>query len=186
MTACVSLFRGINVGGNHQVSMADLKAVHESLGFQDVSTYIQSGNVFFHTTDADALQIQRQIEVGFEQKFGFHVEVIVRTAAEFNEILEKNPFQGQQSKESKWVVVMFLTARPDDTAQDYLRKSYGGPEEIYIIGKEMYIYYPNGMGRSQLSGSYIERKLKTMGTARNWNTVLRLQELLQRPANSAK
>jgi uncharacterized protein (DUF1697 family) len=179
MTAYVSLFRGINVGGNHQVSMANLKAVHESLGLQHVLTYIQSGNVIFHSAEADVPQLQRQIEAAFEQRFGFHSDVMVRTVAEFNEIIEKNPFQSQQNKESKWMVVMFLAARPDDTAQDNLLKAYDGPEEIFFIGQEMYIYYTNGMGRSKLSGNFIERKLKTVGTARNWNTVLRLQEMLQ-------
>lgn len=75
---------------------------------------------------------------------------------------------------------MFLAARPEDSGQDALRTAYNGPEEIFIIGQEMYIYYPDGMGRSKLSGSFIERKLKTVGTARNWNTVLHLQEMLQR------
>lgn len=179
MTAYVSLFRGINVGGNHQVSMADLKAVHESLGLQHVLTYIQSGNVVFHSAEVDLPQLQRQIEGSFEQQFGFHSDIFVRTGAEFNEIIEGNPFQGQQNKESNWVVVMFLAARPDEAAQDNLRKAYDGPEEISFIGQEMYIYYPNGIGRSKLSGNFIERKLKTVCTARNWNTILRLQQMLQ-------
>lgn len=180
MTACVALFRGINVGGNHQVSMIKLKALHESLGLQDVVTYIQSGNVVFHSAEADGAQLQRQIEARSESQFGFHSDVIVRTVDEFNQIVARNPFQGQQNKESNRLVVMFLAARPEDGAQDALRKAYDGPEEIFIIGQEMYIYYPDGMGRSKLSGSFIERKLKTVGTARNWNTVLRLQEMLQR------
>lgn len=180
MTAYVSLFRGINVGGNHQVSMADLKAVHEALGLQEVVTYIQSGNVVFHSAEADAPQLQRQIEAAFEQRFGFHSAVMLRTPSEFNEIVAKNPFQGQQDKETKWLAVLFLAARPIDGAQNALRTAYAGPEEFFISGQDMYIYYPDGMGRSKLSGSFLERKLKTVGTARNWNTVLRLQEMLQR------
>lgn len=180
MTACVALFRGINVGGNHQVNMTKLKALHESLGLQNVVTYIQSGNVVFHSAEADSAQIQRQIEASFEPQFGFHSDVIVRSVDEFNQIVARNPFQGQQNKESNRLVVMFLAARPEDSAQDALRTAYAGPEEIFIIGQEMYIYYPDGMGRSKLTGSFIERKLKTVGTARNWNTVLHLQEMLQR------
>ncbi len=180
MTAFVSLFRGINVGGHQAVRMDELKDLYESLGFKDVATYIQSGNVVFTNDDADVARLRRHIEDGFAQKFGFHVEVIVRTSAELREIIENNPFQSQQSKESKWVVVMFLAARPDDTAQEDLLKTYVGPEEIFIIGKEMYIYYPNGIGRSKLSHGLIEKKLKTVGTARNWNTVLQLQKMIQR------
>jgi uncharacterized protein (DUF1697 family) len=180
MTACVSLFRGINVGGHHHIRMDELKGLHEALGLKDVLPYIQSGNVVFTSDDADVARLRGQIEDGFEQKFGFHVEVFVRTSAELKAIIEQNPFQSQQSKESKWVVVMFLAARPDDTAQEDLLKSYVGPEEFFITGKELYIYYTNGIGRSKLSNSLIEKKLKTVGTARNWNTILQLQQLIQR------
>src|SRR5438105_2075448 len=124
MTAFVSLFRGINVGGHHKIRMDELKDLHESLGLKDVLPYIQSGNVVFKSDDADVARLRGQIEDGFEKKFGFHVEVFVRTSAELQEIIEKNPFQGQHSKESKWVVVMFLGARPDDTAQQALLKTY--------------------------------------------------------------
>ncbi len=179
MTAFVSLFRGINVGGHHKIRMDELKELHESLGFKDVLPYIQSGNVVFKSDDADLARLRRQIEDGFEKKFGSHVEVFVRTSAELRDIIDKNPFQGQQSKESKWVVVMFLAARPDDRAQDDLLKTYVGPEELFIIGKEAYIYYTNSIGRSKLSNSFIEKKLKTFGTARNWNTILQLQKLIQ-------
>ncbi|HET7640736.1 MAG TPA: DUF1697 domain-containing protein, partial [Ktedonobacteraceae bacterium] len=82
MTAFVSLFRGINVGGNRKVRMSELKEVHESLGLKDVLPYIQSGNVVFNSEDADLARFRRQIEDGFEKKFGFHVEVFVRTSAD--------------------------------------------------------------------------------------------------------
>jgi uncharacterized protein (DUF1697 family) len=179
MTGFVSLFRGINVGGHKGVGMAELKDVYESLGFKDVATYIQSGNVVFSSDDADAALLRRQIEDSFEKKFGFHAEVFVRTSAQLRDIIENNPFQGQQGKESKWVVVMFLAAHPDDTAQKDLLNTYAGPEEIFITGKEMYIYYPEGIGRSKLSHGLIEKKLKTFGTARNWNTILQLQKMMK-------
>jgi uncharacterized protein (DUF1697 family) len=179
MTAFVSLLRGINVGGHHKIRMDELKELYESLGFKDVVPYIQSGNVVFISDEAGPAQLRKQIEEGLEKKFGFHVEVIVRTSAELREIIDNNPFQGQQSKESKWVVVMFLVARPDETAQEDLLKTYVGPEELFIIGKEVYIYYTHGIGRSKLSHSLIEKKLKTLGTARNWNTILQLQKLSQ-------
>jgi len=179
MTAFVSLFRGINVGGHKGVRMGDLKDLYESLGFKDVATYIQSGNVVFTGDDADVARLRGQIEDGFEKKFGFHSEVFVRTSAELRDIIDKNPFQGQQSKESKRVVVMFLAAHPDDRAQEDLFKTYAGPEEIFITGKEMYIYYADGIGRSKLSHGFIEKRLKTLGTARNWNTILQLQKMIQ-------
>ncbi len=180
MTAFLSLFRGINVGGNHKVKMDDLKAVHEALGLQDVLPYIQSGNVVFKSNDTDILQLQKQIQDSFESKFGFHSEVIVRTSDELSAIVAKNPFQDQPGKELKWVAVIFLATLPATTSQEALLKAYIGPEEIFFSGKEMYVYYPEGMGRSKLSHSFIEKKLKTGATARNWNTILKLQELIQR------
>ena len=179
MTTYVSLFRGINVGGNRKVGMKDLKEMHEALGFRDVAHYIQSGNVVFTSDDGDAQHIQQRIEESFEQKFGFATAGIIRTSEELGEIIEKNPFQDQPDKESKWIVVLFLATHPDSTAQEALHKAYAGPEEILVLGQEVYIYYPDGIGRSKLTNSLLEKKLKTVGTARNLNTVLKLQEMMR-------
>ena len=179
MTAYVSLFRGINVGGNKLVRMNALKELHESLGLQGVATYIQSGNVVFTSDDANPAQLSRQIEEAFEHKFGFLSKVMVRTADELNSIIANNPFQNQPMKESKWVVAMFLASDPTSTAREDIQKTYSGPEELHITGQEVYIYYPEGIGRSKLTNTFLEKKLKTMGTARNWNTVLRLQKMME-------
>ena len=180
MTTCVSLFRGINVGGNRIVPMIELKSLHEALGLRDVVTYIQSGNVVFSSDEADPAQLARQIEEAFAQKFGFHSQVMVRTTAELDEIITNNPFQNQPEKETKWVAVLFLTTRPEHTALEDLQKTYKGPEELYLIGQELFVYYPDGVGRSKLTLTLIEKKLKTVGTGRNWNTILRLQQMMQR------
>ena len=179
MTSYVSLFRGINVGGHQTVRMEALKELHTSLDLRDVQTYIQSGNVVFASDGADVTQIQKEIEDGFAQKFGFQVKVMVRTAGEFNVLIENNPFQNQPMKESKWVVAMFLASHPNSTAREDIQKTYTGPEELHIMGQEVYIYYPEGIGRSKLTNTFLEKKLKTMGTARNWNTVLRLRKMMQ-------
>ena len=178
MTRFVSLFRGINVGGHQQVRMDELKALHISLGLTDVVTYIQSGNVVFTGDDADVAQLARRIEDGFAQKFGFSTKVIVRTSAELQDIIAHNPFQDQPQKESKWVVVLFLATRPDSTALEDLQKSYDGPEEFYLLGQELFIYYPDGIGRSKLTAPLLDKKLKTTGTGRNWNTILQLQKIM--------
>ena len=180
MNAFVSLFRGINVGGHKAIRMDELKGLHESLGLKDVVTYIGSGNVVFTSDDADVAQLPGQIEDGFAQKFGFQVKVMVRTSVELREIIANNPFQNQPMKESKWVVVLFLATRPESTALEDLQKTYAGPEELCLIGQELFVYYPNGIGRSKLTLPLIEKKLKTIGTGRNWNTVLQLQKLIQR------
>jgi uncharacterized protein (DUF1697 family) len=180
MSRFVSLFRGINVGGNKQVRMDALKELYLSLGCKDVATYIQSGNVVCSTDDMDVAQLARQIEDGFAQKFGFQAKVIMRTADELQEIIADNPFQDDPTKESNRILVLFLASRPTSGAEEDLRKTYLGPEEIHIIGREAYIYYPDGMGRSKLTLTLLEKKLKTAGTGRNWNTVLQLQKLIQR------
>lgn len=177
MTAFVSLFRGINVGGR-VVKMNELKALHESSGLKDILTYIQSGNVVFTCDDMDAAQLQQQIEDSFAAKFGFCSAVMVRSAAELSEIIEQSPFQGHTDKAPNWIIVMFLAAQPEEGALEALRAAYHGPEEIVLIGKELYLYYPDGIGRSKLTNNLIEKKLKTAGTARNWNTVLQLQKML--------
>jgi len=175
----VSLFRGINVGGNHKVSMAELKQVHEALGLKNVLPYIQSGNVVFHSDNEDAAQLQQQIETAFATKFGFRSDVMIRTPAALAEIIANTPFQNQPDKEPRFLHVIFLAARPEEAAQEALLKAHAGPEEIFIIGQEMYVYYTEGAGRTKLTGNLIERKLKTVGTARNWNTVLQLHKMMQ-------
>ena len=179
MSRFVSLFRGINVGGHQLVKMDALKELHTSLNLQDVQTYIQSGNVVFASDNMNVTQIQKDIEDGFAQKFGFQVKVMVRTANEFNMIIKNNPFQNQSVKESKWVVAIFLASDPISTALEDIQMTYSGPEEIHIVGKEAFIYYPEGQGRSKLTNTFLEKKLKTVGTSRNWNTVLRLQKMMQ-------
>ena len=179
MTAYVSLFRGINVGGNQIVRMDALKELHLALALQDVQTYIQSGNVVFTSDEVDVTRIQNDIEEGFAQKFGFRVKVMVRSAGEFNMIIENNPFQNQPIKESNRIIALFLASDPSSTALEDIQKTYAGPEEIHINGQEAYIYYPEGMGRSKLTNTFLEKRLKTAGTARNWNTVLKLQKMMQ-------
>jgi uncharacterized protein (DUF1697 family) len=178
LTMYLSLFRGINVGGNRIVPMSELKSLHQALGFKDVVTYIQSGNVVFSSDATNPAQLARQIEESFAQKFGFQSQVMVRTSAELQEIIASNPFQNQPEKEPKWVAVLFLTTRPESSALEDLKKTYSGPEEIYLIGQELFVYYPDGIGRSKLTLPLIEKKLKTVGTGRNWNTVLQLQKMM--------
>jgi uncharacterized protein (DUF1697 family) len=177
MASYVSLFRGINVGGQRIVSMSELKGLHESLGLCNVATYIQSGNVVFTSDEPNVSLLPRRIEDSFAARFGFHSHVVVRSSSDLDTIVANNPSASQPSKETKWVVVMFLAAHPASATEAELMRAYRGPEEFRVVGREMYIYYPTGMGRSKLTGTLIEKKLETVGTARNWNTVLKLQSM---------
>jgi uncharacterized protein (DUF1697 family) len=178
MPAFLSLFRGINVGGHQKVRMDELKALHDALGLRDVVTYIQSGNVLFTGDNLDTIQLSQQIAAGFAQRFGFTVTVVVRTAGEFRAMMANNPFLEQPDKESKWVLVLFLATRPASTALVELQQAYAGPEEYHLVGQELFVFYPDGIGRSKFTLPLIEKKLKTIGTGRNWNTILQLQKLL--------
>jgi uncharacterized protein (DUF1697 family) len=182
MAILVALFRAINVGGNAKVSMAALKELHESLGLTKVATYLQTGNVVFDSPDPalDPDQLAARLSREFEKKFGFPTTVMVRTGAELAEIFNKNPFRDQPQKLPKWIVVLFLTDPPTESAIADLLKSYTGPEEIQVMGREIYVYYTNGIGTSKLSNNLIEKKLKTSGTGRNWNTVTKLLEMTRR------
>ena len=178
MAAFLALFRGINVGGNQIVKMSELKAVHEALSLRDVATYIQSGNVVFTSDDMDEPHLAQRIEANFAEKFGFRADVVVRSAAAMRDIIARNPFQDQAAKDPKRIAVMFLRDCPTEQAQADLLTSYVGPEEIHISGSEMFTYYPDGMGRTKLTMPLIVKKLQTTGTARNWNTMMRLMDLL--------
>lgn len=181
MAVFVSLFRAINVGGNNKVSMVALKGLHEELGLQNVVTYLQTGNVIFESDEkTDSTHLAGKIRKEFEKNFGFSPEVMVRTAAEIMQISEENPFLGHPEKETKWIVVMFLSGSPDVAAKEALLSAYTGPEEMVVKGQELYAYYTNGIGRSKLTNALIEKKLKMSGTGRNWNTVSKLLELTRR------
>jgi uncharacterized protein (DUF1697 family) len=124
--------------------------------------------------------LQQRIEQAFEQTFGFQSAVMLRSAAELEAMLASNPFQGQPEKAPQWIVVLFLAAAPAAGAWEALLQAHSGPEQLVLIGQEVHIYYAEGIGRSKLTGSVIEKKLKTLGTARNWNTVMQLHKLMQR------
>jgi uncharacterized protein (DUF1697 family) len=177
MAVFVAFYRAINVGGNNKVGMAALKSMHEELGLGQVVTYLQTGNVLFESTATDSLQLTQQLSATFEKEFGFHSEVIVRTLAELEVVATNNPFQNQPDKDPKWQLIMLLTASPTEEARQALLSSYGGPEEIFPTDQALYIYYTEGVGRSKLTNVLIEKKLKVLGTGRNWNTITKLLEL---------
>ncbi len=180
MPVYVALFRGINVGGNHQVKMAELKAFHESLGLTGVQPYIQSGNVVFTADEAGAESLRERIEEGFARRFGFRSQVYLRTTADIQGIIDRNPFHRQPGKEPKWVVITFLPAGTDPAGWENAIRTYPGPEEVVLLGDELHLYYPNGIGTSRLAATALGKQLQAVGTARNWNTVLKLRELMRR------
>lgn len=178
-TVYISMLRGINVGGNKKIKMDALRGLYESLGMAGAQTLLQSGNVVFKSDLTDRPALIQQLEAGIEQRFGFHSTVLLRTLGEWRDVVSRNPLPADQADPSK-LVVMFLSDSPTQDAVDALKKTYTGPETIQIAGKEAYLYYPDGQGRSKLTNGLIERKLDVSGTVRNWNTVTKLLDLATR------
>ncbi len=171
MKTFVALLRGINVGPSTAISMSDLKAAFEALGFEDVVTYIRSGNVVFRGPEADAAAIEKRIAKDFE----LNVPVVLRTPAELRAAVKRNPFPTDDGKK---LHVVFLDAKPKSTKA--LDPDRSPPDEFRVVGREIYLYTPNGIGRSKLTIDWFEKHLGVRGTARNLNTVEKLIELAHR------
>lgn len=172
MTDAVLLIRALNVGGN-RLSMADLKTLCEEAGMVNPRTYLQTGNVIFTPRKADRRRMPARVEQLIEERHGFRVDTVVRTVEELRKVVEKNPLAGGDRKPN-WLLIMFLADAPDVTALRELRRACDGPEEMAIRGADLYLYYPDGIGRSKLTNALIERHLGVRGTARNLNTVTAL------------
>jgi uncharacterized protein (DUF1697 family) len=173
MTVFVSMLRAVNVGGSSKIKMEPLREAYASLGLRDVRTLLQSGNVLFRSSMKNRDQLARRIMQEIERRFGLRVEVLIRTLAEIEGIFERSPILSPRADLSK-LLVMFLSKVPDPRAQTALSKWHKGPEMLELRGPEVYLYYPDGVGRSKLSAAVIERHLDTSGTARNWNTLTKL------------
>ncbi|HXY00172.1 MAG TPA: DUF1697 domain-containing protein [Candidatus Limnocylindrales bacterium] len=180
MPVIICLLRGVNIGGHHKIKMDVLRGICESLDFKDVQTLLQSGNVAFRARERNLPRISTQIQDGIERKAGFRPDVIVRTLPELRDVIARNPFAKRRGIESNKFGVGFLGGLPTNEARESLLKLKIAPEEVHLDGRELYVYFTNGMARPSFSPSVIERALKTSSTMRNWNTVTKLLELAEK------
>jgi len=171
MPVLISMLRGVNVGPHHRIKMDALRALYENLKLENPRTYVQSGNVIFRTKEKSAAKLGKQIQDAIEKKFGFRPEVILRTTDELRKAIAASPFAKRTELEPGKILVTFLAGEPGPDAHANLAKLKEHPEELHLMGREMYIYFPNGAGKSKLPWSQVERLLKVTGTARNWNSV---------------
>jgi uncharacterized protein (DUF1697 family) len=169
MTTYIALLRAVNVGGTGKLPMADLKVLCAELGFGRIETYIASGNVVFDC-DMPAARVQAQLEKRLLAYAGKTVGVLVRTASEMRTILKRNPFS---DKEPSLTHSFFLKEKPSSEALDDVRGR--GGEELRLGQREIYVYYPTGMGKSKL-----RIPAAKLGTSRNLNTVAKLVEMSSR------
>jgi uncharacterized protein (DUF1697 family) len=178
MTTIIALLRGVNVGGHNMIKMDVLRALCESLGHCDVQTYVQSGNVVFRTKERDAAKLATKIEDSIEKKHGFRPDVIVRTTTEMREVVAKNPFAKRKDIEPGKLIVTFLADEPSAETKNAVLALKPDPEELRVNGRELYIYFPDGSGRSKFV-PVLSKVMKNSGTGRNWNTVVTLLEMAE-------
>lgn len=174
------MLRGVNVGGHNKIKMDALRALYESMKLREAQTYVQSGNVIFRTDERDIARLTKRIEDGIERKLRFRPDVILRTATEMREVIARNPFAKRRGIEPSKLLVSFLASDPGAEAREKVRQMKCDPEELRIEGREMHIYFPNGVGHSKLSLVRLEKTLKTPGTARNWNSVTKMLEMAEK------
>ena len=178
MNKYVSILRGINVSGLKKIKMADLKRLYEQLGFENVLTYIQSGNVIFESPSGNKATIKNNIETAIKEAYNFDVPVKIKTGLEIQNIIKTCPFKDLDiEKDGTKVLVTFLYSNPPSTVVINIKKYVVTPEVLIVKGTEVYLYCPNGYGKSKLSNTYIEKKLGVVATTRNWKTVLKLDTL---------
>jgi uncharacterized protein (DUF1697 family) len=189
MTVFISLLRGINVGGQKRIGMADLVQLCTSLGFDNVRIYLQSGNVLFESQDRDPGRLSAMISENISGKFGFPVKVITRTSDELRRIILANPLAKEGLDADKFHVT-FLSDSPTEEFPGSRMKGEDGPDRYVIIGREIYLFCPNGYGRTKFSTSFFEKKLGVFATTRNWKTVTTLAEMaegrhMKQPTNAS-
>jgi len=173
----ISLLRGINVSGQKKIIMKDLKALYEKIGFTNVVTYIQSGNVIFDSDGSDDDVIVK-IQSAITKLYGFNVPVQVREVKHFESIIKACPFSELDLvAEGTRVMVTFLADVPSDVHIDKLMEYVKEPERLVLVGQEVYLHCPNGYGTSKLNNNFIEKKLGVGATTRNWKSVVKLWEL---------
>ena len=179
MSLSVALLRGINVGGRRSVAMADLRNFVAGLGLRDVQSVLQSGNLVFRSDAKGEARLERTLEAEAKKRLGLETEFFVRSATEWEDLVADNPFHEEARRDPARLVAVFLKQAPGAAAVKALQAAVVGREGVRAVGRQAYIVYPDGQGRSKLTNAVIEKQLGARGTARNWNTVLRLAELVR-------
>jgi uncharacterized protein (DUF1697 family) len=179
MARVVVLLRGVNLAGRRRVAMAELRALLEDLGYQDVHTHLQSGNAVMTTGDP-AARVAKDVEAAIADRMGLDVVVTVRTATQMARIVKADRL-GEVADDPARRMVIFLPAKPSREAAEAIREMDFGDERAEVAGGEVYAWCPGGIGRSPLMAALSDPTLTPGGTARNWRTVTRLAEMAAEP-----
>ncbi len=179
MTTHLALLRGINVSGHNMIKMEALKTTLEAVGFQNVQTYIQSGNVFVDTEEENPAAVGFKIKQEIFKAFGHEVPVVVIGKADLEACLQNNPFLKEAVLDLKKLYVAFISSTLRSDSINDLKMSQVKPDEASIDGSRIYIKYAVGAGKTRFDQKYIEKKLNVTATIRNWNTVVQLLQRYQ-------
>jgi uncharacterized protein (DUF1697 family) len=171
----IALLRAVNTAGHNAVKMAVLREFAVNLGFEHVRTFIQSGNLIFQSNRLAGAELEQRLEAESAKHLGFQTEFVVRTYDELKAIIKRNPLPEHAMQEASRVLVVFLKKPVKDL--QLLQEAAKSSETVLGTGTELYIAYPKGIHESRLTLSFIEKKLGTRSTGRNWNTVLKLAAL---------
>jgi uncharacterized protein (DUF1697 family) len=179
MTVFAALLRAVNVAGSGVMKMADLRRLCEKIGFGDVATLLQSGNVVFTAKGTDRT-VAKALADAIEKGHGFRPAIAVRTAAEIADAVTGNPFKAETRADPRFVVVGFAADFPTAGAAGRIAAIKGpSGERLKLSGRDFYVHYPEGQGRSKVTNAVLERALGVPVTVRNWNTVTKLKAMME-------
>jgi uncharacterized protein (DUF1697 family) len=173
----IALLRGINLAGKRQVAMAALREMLTEMGCTDVQSLLQSGNVVFRSRAKAGIALERQLEREAETHLGLEIDFHVRTAPEWESAIANNPFPEAARRDPGHLLVLFMKDAPSARAVEALQAAITGRERVAAVGRQAYLVYPDGVGRSRLTNALLDKHLGGRGTARNWNTVVKLAAL---------
>jgi uncharacterized protein (DUF1697 family) len=176
MATRIALLRGVNLGANRRVAMADVRRVLAEAGFGDVRSVLQSGNLVFEAAQGSDAAVETAVERALLDGLGLTTEVVVRTPAEWRAMIAANPYPEEAKSDPGRLVAMAMKSSPRKDAEAHVN-AIEGPERARVIGREAFIYYPDGQADTKVAGARLDRAMGARGTARNWNTVLRLADL---------
>lgn len=180
MPAYIAMLRGINVSGHKTIKMENLRELCSDLGFRNVETYVQSGNIVFQTPIENPGALSKRIGEAILHSFGFDAPVIVRTSKQMRNVIANNPFLKEKDVDSSKLHVTFLSESAQKDSLTKLETLSTGPDRFYTAHQEIYLYCPGGYGRTKLSNSAIEKALWVRATTRNWKTTNTLFEMVSK------
>lgn len=168
------------MAGHNKIKMTELSALYKKIGFKDAETFIQSGNIIFSNMEnVPVKELASKIEKAINENFNYNIPVMIRTKEEIRKIVEINPFLNEKNFDTSKMAVIFLCEEPLTDQIDRVKNIDYPPDKFRIIGREIFIYCPNGFGKTKIYTGFFENKMKIVGTGRNWKTINTLLEIAE-------